>query len=80
MIIVTGSLCGTDSTIDELVALSLEHVRRSRTERDVYLTRCIATSKILTAWCSSNSGKTARLFSPISRFRHPARSCVQPRS
>ena len=32
MIIVTGSLVGTDETIDELIALSLEHVRRSRAE------------------------------------------------
>ena len=28
----TGSVLGTAETIDELIALSLEHVRRSRTE------------------------------------------------
>ena len=32
MIIVTGSILGSADTIDQLVALSLEHVRRSRTE------------------------------------------------
>ena len=32
MVIVTGSVLGTPGTIDELMALSLEHVRRSRTE------------------------------------------------
>ena len=31
-IIVTGSVTGTDATIDELLAAALEHVRRSRTE------------------------------------------------
>lgn len=30
--IVTGTIVGTDETIDELIRLSLEHVRRSRTE------------------------------------------------
>src|SRR5262245_11057476 len=32
MIIVTGSAVGTEQTIDELLAVSLEHVRRSRAE------------------------------------------------
>jgi quinol monooxygenase YgiN len=32
MVIVIGTIVGTDETIDELVELSLEHVRRSRTE------------------------------------------------
>jgi quinol monooxygenase YgiN len=32
LIIVTGAIVGAPETIDELVALSLEHVRRSRTE------------------------------------------------
>src|SRR5688572_14650561 len=32
MVIVTGTIVGTDETIDELIDLSLEHVRRSRTE------------------------------------------------
>ena len=32
MVIVIGSIVGTDETIDELIRLSLEHVRRSRTE------------------------------------------------
>lgn len=32
MILVTGAVVGTDDTIDELVALSLAHVRRSRAE------------------------------------------------
>ena len=32
MIVVTGSIVGTPGTVDELLALSLEHVRRSRTE------------------------------------------------
>ncbi len=32
MIIVTGTVLGTPETIDELIRLSLEHVRRSRTE------------------------------------------------
>lgn len=32
MIIITGSVTGTDATIDELIGLSLEHVRRSRLE------------------------------------------------
>jgi quinol monooxygenase YgiN len=32
MVIVTGTIVGTDETIDELIRLSLEHVRRSRTE------------------------------------------------
>jgi quinol monooxygenase YgiN len=32
MVIVTGSILATDDTIDELIRLSLEHVRRSRTE------------------------------------------------
>ncbi len=32
MIIVTGSIEARPETVDELVALSLEHVRRSRTE------------------------------------------------
>jgi quinol monooxygenase YgiN len=32
MVIVTGSILGTDESIDELIRLSLEHVRRSRTE------------------------------------------------
>jgi quinol monooxygenase YgiN len=32
MVIVTGTIVGTDETIDELIRGSLEHVRRSRTE------------------------------------------------
>ena len=32
MLIVTGSVTARPDTIDELVAISLEHVRRSRTE------------------------------------------------
>jgi quinol monooxygenase YgiN len=32
MIIITGSVKGTPETIDELLAASLEHVRRSREE------------------------------------------------
>jgi antibiotic biosynthesis monooxygenase len=32
MIIITGSVTGTSETIDELLAASLEHVRRSREE------------------------------------------------
>jgi quinol monooxygenase YgiN len=32
MIIITGSVTGTAETIDELLAASLEHVRRSRAE------------------------------------------------
>ena len=32
MIVVTGSIVGTPATIDALLALSLTHVRRSRTE------------------------------------------------
>ena len=32
MIIITGSVEGTSDSIEELLALSLEHVRRSRTE------------------------------------------------
>lgn len=32
MIIVTGSILGRPESIDELVAISLEHVRRSRAE------------------------------------------------
>jgi quinol monooxygenase YgiN len=32
MIIVTGSAVGTEQTIDEMLAVSLEHVHRSRTE------------------------------------------------
>lgn len=32
MIIVTGSILARDDTVDALLALSLEHVRRSRTE------------------------------------------------
>ena len=32
MVIVIGSIVGTDENIDELIRLSLEHVRRSRTE------------------------------------------------
>jgi quinol monooxygenase YgiN len=32
VIVVTGTVLGTPETIDALVALSLEHVRRSRTE------------------------------------------------
>jgi quinol monooxygenase YgiN len=32
MIIITGSVTGTPETIDELLAASLEHVRRSREE------------------------------------------------
>jgi quinol monooxygenase YgiN len=32
VIVVTGSILGSPDTIDELVALGLEHVRRSRTE------------------------------------------------
>ena len=32
VIIVTGTVLGTPATIDELIRLSLEHVRRSRTE------------------------------------------------
>jgi len=32
MIIISGSLTGTSQTIDELIGLSLEHVRRSRAE------------------------------------------------
>src|SRR5215208_1516593 len=32
VVIVTGSILGTDDTIDELIRLSLEHVHRSRTE------------------------------------------------
>jgi quinol monooxygenase YgiN len=32
MIIITGSIAGTAQTIDELIAASLEHVRRSRQE------------------------------------------------
>jgi quinol monooxygenase YgiN len=32
MIIVTGSAVGTEQTIDEMLVVSLEHVRRSRTE------------------------------------------------
>lgn len=32
MLIVTGSVTGSDSTIDELIAISLQHVRRSRGE------------------------------------------------
>jgi quinol monooxygenase YgiN len=32
MIIITGSVTGTPETIDELLAASLEHVRRSRAE------------------------------------------------
>lgn len=32
MVIVTGTIRGTDDTIDELIELALIHVRRSRTE------------------------------------------------
>jgi quinol monooxygenase YgiN len=32
MIIITGSLVGTEATIDQLIELSLEHVHRSRLE------------------------------------------------
>lgn len=32
MIIITGSITASEATVDELVALSLEHVRRSREE------------------------------------------------
>ena len=32
MIVVTGSIVGTPATVDELLALSLAHVRRSRAE------------------------------------------------
>ena len=32
MIIITGSVLATPETVDEIVALSLEHVHRSRTE------------------------------------------------
>lgn len=32
MILVTGAIQGSDATIDELLAISLDHVRRSRAE------------------------------------------------
>lgn len=32
MILVTGAIEGSDATIDELLAISLDHVRRSRAE------------------------------------------------
>ena len=32
MVIVTGTIVGTDETIDELIELALTHVRRSRAE------------------------------------------------
>ena len=32
MVIVIGSIVGTEASIEELIGLSLEHVRRSRTE------------------------------------------------
>lgn len=32
MLIVTGSVTGSEETIDELVAISVEHARRSRAE------------------------------------------------
>ena len=59
VIIVTGGVRARPETIDEVVRLSLEHVRRSRQNRAACCTPCTTTSRIRTTSSSSSTGPTA---------------------
>jgi quinol monooxygenase YgiN len=85
MIIIAGSLVGTADTIDELIALSLAHVRRSRAEpgclahgvardvenplRLVFTERWIDMAAVMTHFAVQESGEFVR--SAISLSEQP---------